>query len=323
MKVCILGTGAFGVALGLNVYENNHDVVMWTKFEDEANYLLKHRMSPTLPNVLLDEGINISTNLEESIKDSELIIVVVPASAVRSTMEEVKKYITDNQHICIASKGIEQDTCKFVYDIVKEIINTDKISVISGPTFAIDVANKVPVGLSLASTNKETINITKLAIQNNHIKLRETDDIIGVEVCGSIKNVMAIASGMLNGMNMPISTQAMLVTELCNDIKYLIEDLGGYKGTIASFAGFGDILLTCTSPKSRNFTLGKLIGLKSKKKVITNYIETNTIEGLYTLKSIAKILEIKNLNLPIVNLLNNIIYNDYPVEDLITFIMEK
>ncbi len=323
MKVCILGTGAFGVALGLNVYENNHNVVMWTKFDDEANYLLKHRMSPTLPNVLLDEGIKISTNLEESIKDSELIIVVVPASAVRSTMEEVKKYIKDNQHICIASKGIEQDTCKFVYDIVKEIIDTDKISVISGPTFAIDVANKVPVGLSLASTNKETINITKQVLQNNHIKLRETDDIIGVEVCGSIKNVMAIASGMLNGMNMPISTQAMLVTELCNDIKYLIEDLGGYKGTIASFAGFGDIMLTCTSPKSRNFTLGKLIGSKSKKKVITNYIETNTIEGLYTLKSIVKILEIKNLNLPIVNLLNNIIYNDYPVDDLITFIMKK
>lgn len=323
MKVCILGTGAFGVALGLNVYENNHNVVMWTKFDDEANYLLKHRMSPTLPNVLLDEGIKISTNLEESIKDSELIICVVPASAVRSTMEEVKKYIKDNQHICIASKGIEQDTCKFVYNIVKEIINTDKISVISGPTFAIDVANKVPVGLSLASTNKETINITKQVLQNNHIKLRETDDIIGVEVCGSIKNVMAIASGMLNGMNMPISTQAMLVTELCNDIKYLIEDLGGYKGTIASFAGFGDIMLTCTSPKSRNFTLGKLIGSKSKKKVITNYIETNTIEGLYTLKSIVKILEIKNLNLPIVNLLNNIIYNDYPVDDLITFIMKK
>ena len=301
MKVCILGTGAFGVALGLNVYENNHDVVMWTKFEDEANYLLKHRMSPTLPNVLLDEGINISTNLEESVKDSELIICVVPASAVRSTMEEVKKYITDKQHICIASKGIEQDTCKFVYDIVKEIIDTDKISVISGPTFAIDVANKVPVGLSLASINNDTIATTKLAIQNSHIKYQ------------AITHFLVIS----------ISTQAMLVTELCNDIKYLIEDMGGYKGTIASFAGFGDILLTCTSPKSRNFTLGKLIGSKAKKKVITNYIETNTIEGLYTLKSIAKILEIKNLNLPIVNFLNNIIYNDYPVDDLITFIMEK
>ena len=323
MKTCVLGTGAFGVGLGLSLYENNHEVTLWTKFEDEMAYLLKHRKSPTLPNVSIDEDINFTTDLKRAVEDKEFIIIVVPAGAVRSVVEELKEYIKENQHICIASKGIEQDTCNFVYDVVKEYINTDNICVISGPTFAIDVANKVPVGLSLASTNPETIAIAKKALENKHIKLRETDDILGVEVCGSIKNVVAIASGILSGMNLPISTQAMLITESANDIKELIDALGGNKNTILSFAGFGDILLTCTSEKSRNFTLGHKIGSKAPKREISNYIKTNTIEGLYTLKSISKLIEEKNICMPIVNLLNDIIYNDKPVEDLLVFLIEK
>ena len=146
---------------------------------------------------------------------------------------------------------------------------------------------------------------------------------MGVEVCGNIKNVVAIASGILSGMNLPISTQAMLITESANDIKELIDALGGNRNTILSFAGFGDILLTCTSEKSRNFTLGNLIGSKAPKREITNYIKTNTIEGLYTLTSISKLIEEKNICMPIVNLLNDIIYNDKPVEDLLVFLIEK
>ena len=323
MKICILGSGAFAISLGLVLSDNKHEVVLWTKFADEANYLNRNRMSPTLPNVVVDEEIKVSTNLEESINNSELIIVAVPAGAVRSVFEEASKYIINKQHICIASKGIEQETCKFVSDVIEEYIPVNNLCVISGPTFAIDVANKVPVGLSIASKNNNTIDIVKSALQNNYVKLRETNDIIGVELCGSIKNVMAIASGMLAGMNLPISNQAMLITELANDIKHLIDDLHGDPKTIASFAGFGDILLTCTSPKSRNFTLGKLIGSKSKKKEITNYIKTNTIEGLYTLASISKLIKMKNIDMPIINILNDIIYNDRSVEDLLTFLIEK
>ena len=311
------------MCLGLTINENKHDVVMWTKFEEEANYLHQNKMSPTLPNVVVDDEIVISTNLKESMENATLIIIAIPAGTVRGIMPELKEYITSEQHICIASKGIEQDTCSFVSDVVKEYIDTDKISVISGPTFAIDVANKVPVGLSVASTNIETINITKEALQNSHVKLRETYDILGVELCGSIKNVIAIASGILVGMNLPISTQAMLITESANDIKELIEALGGDKKTIMSFAGFGDILLTCTSTKSRNFSLGQLIGSKAPKREINNYIKTNTIEGLYTLKSISKLINEKNINMPIVNLLNDIIYNNKPVEELLTFLIEK
>lgn len=323
MKVCILGTGAYGIALGLILNENKHEVKMWTKFEEEANYLNQKRVSPNLKNILIDKEITISTNLENSIKNADLIIIAVPAGVVNSVAQELKNYITENQHICIASKGIEQDTCLFVSDVVNKYIDSDKISVISGPTFAIDVAHKVPIGLSLASINNETVKIVKQALQNNHVKLRETTDILGIEICGSIKNVIAIAAGMLDGMGLPISTQAMLITESLNDIKELIDALGGNKNTILSYAGFGDILLTCTSSKSRNFSFGHLIGAKTSQKEINNYIETTTIEGLYTLNSIYKLINHKKVEMPIIDLIYDIIYNNKPVDELLSFLVEK
>lgn len=323
MKVSILGTGAYGISLGLILKENNHDVYMWTKFDEEANYLNQTRVSPNLKGIKINKDIVISTDFENTVKDSELIIIAVPAAFVNDVSCELKNYLKDNQHVCIASKGIERNTCLFVYDVFKKNIDSDKVGIISGPTFAIDVAKKVPIGLSLATKNIETANLIKNTLQNNHVKLRHTEDILGVEICGSIKNVIAIASGMLDGMNLPISTQAMLITESLNDIKELIDTLGGDKKTILSFAGFGDILLTCTSVKSRNFTFGKLIGSKANKDQINQYIETTTIEGLYTLKSIYQLLNDKKVNMPIIDLIYDIIYNDKPAEELLTFLITK
>ncbi len=323
MKVCVLGTGAYGVSLALILNENGHKVEMWTKFEEEANYLNQTRVSPNLKNIIIDPDIKISTDFKKTVKGADLIVIAVPAGVVDDVSKLLKKEIKANQHICIASKGIEQTTCLFVYDVLKQHVNTDKVGVISGPTFAIDVAKKVPIGLSLASTNKETIAVIKEALQNSHVKLRETDDILGVEICGSIKNVMAIAAGMLDGMGLPISTQAMLITESLNDIKELIDALGGYKYTILSFAGFGDILLTCTSTKSRNFSFGRLIGSGASKKEIDNYIETTTIEGLYTLKSIYQLIKDKQVHIPIIDLINDIIYHGKSAEELLQFLIEK
>lgn len=323
MKIGVLGTGAFGVALALVLNENGHEVSMWTKFEEEALYLDQQRTSPNLKNIIIDNNIKISTNFKKTVNDADLILIAVPAAFVDDISKELKKHIKKKQHVCIASKGIERDSCLFVYDVFKQYISTDQVGVISGPTFAIDVAAKVPVGLSVASTNKNTIEIIKEALQNHHVKLRETEDILGIEICGSIKNVIAIANGMLDGMDLPISTQAMMITESLNDIKELINALGGNPNTILSFAGFGDLLLTCTSTKSRNFSFGRLLGKKVSKKELDQYVETTTIEGLYTLKSIYQLLENKKVNMPIINLIYDIIYHDKEPEDLLTFLIEK
>lgn len=322
MKVCILGTGAYGLALANMFNQNNNDIVLWSKYEDEIKNLKETRCVKSLKDVTLPD-FNYTSSMEEAVKDKDLIVIAVPAGAVNDISKELAKYYKNNQHICIASKGIEQNTCLFVNDVLNKYIKTKKLAVISGGTFAIDMYANCPLGLSLATKNKETEYILKKSLQNKYLKLRTTNDIVGIEICGSIKNVIAIASGMLSGMGYPESTSCMFITESLHDIKNLIKALGGNKKTILSFAGFGDLLLTCTSYKSRNYTLGKMIGERRPQEEIDNYINTTTIEGLYTLKSIYKLLRRKKVKMPIIDLIYNIIFKNTDPSELAKFLIEK
>ncbi len=324
MKVTILGSGAYGIALALMFNKNNCDITIWERFEDKAKDIIKHRENKqVLPGVKIPDNIKITTDLEDSIVGSELIVIAIPAGFVDEVTLKIKDIVSKEQHICIASKGIEQDTCLFVDDVVRKYIKSKKIAVISGPSFAVDIAKYVPIGLTIASKCKKTIKVVKKGLENDTLKLRETDDMIGTEICGSIKNVMAIASGMLDGMGLPESTQAMFITESLHDIKELIKALGGDGKTVLSFAGFGDLLLTCTSTKSRNFTFGKIIGEKRPKNEIDNYIANTTIEGLYTLKSIHKLIKNKKVDIPIVDLVYDIVFNNEDPEELKKFLIKK
>ncbi len=322
MKVAILGSGAYGLALGYTIYNNNHEVMMWTKFEQERDLLTNTRKNEKLiPNFVIPEKIKFSCDMKETVKDADLIILAVPAPFIDDISKELAQYI-DNQAIIIASKGIENDTCLFLNDVVSNYIKTDKIGVISGPSFAVDIVEKMPIGLSIASTNDEVISLTKKALENRYFKLRENNDIVGTEVCGAIKNVIAIASGMLSGLNANESTKAMFITESLHDIKEIIDVLGGDKKTILSFAGFGDLLLTCTTKKSRNFSFGYTLVTESKEK-IDEYINTHTIEGLYTVKSIHQLLKNKNADIPMITLIYDIIFNKKQPTELLTFLVEK
>ena len=324
MKICILGCGAYGIALSLMFNENNNNIIMWTKFKEEKDDINKKRENDkVLKGVKIPDNIIITDDMKEAVKEANLIVIAVPAGAVDDVAMELKNYYKKRQHICIASKGIEQESCHFVENVVSKYIKTNKLAVISGGSFAIDIVRKVPIGLSLATKNKSTEKILKSTLQNKYLKLRTTNDILGVEVCGSIKNVIAIASGMLHGLAYPESTQCMFITESLHDIKNLIKTLGGSKKTILSFAGFGDLLLTCTSYKSRNFTLGRMIGEKKDKKEIQEYMDNTTIEGLYTLKSIYKLIKNKNVDMPIIDLIYDIIYKDVDPNELATFLINK
>lgn len=322
VKITVLGSGAYGCALAQILNENKNEVTMWTPFESEVKELTETRKSPKLPNIKINSNIKITNDLEKSLDKTNLIIIAIPTAFLSDSIKKVKKYY-QNTPICIATKGIEQDTHLFVYDVVKNILNTEKIAVISGPSFAIDIANNYPVGLTLACQDKETIDITFKALENNHFKLRKSYDIIGTELCGSVKNIIAIASGILKGLNMPESTSAMLITESLHDIKVLIKGLGGDGSTVLSYAGFGDLLLTATSLKSRNYSFGYLIGSKASKEEINNYIKNTTIEGLYTLKSISELVKNKDVDIPIINLMEQIIYQNKNPEELINFLIQK
>jgi len=321
MKVTILGTGAYGLALSSILVENRNEVVMWTTFEEEKRELLETKKSSKLPGFKLDNTIVITTDLEESIKNSELIVLAIPTAFITDVCKKLKDYIKSNQHICIASKGIEQGTCLFIHDMVSKQIKTKKIGAISGPSFAIDLVKKVPVGLSVASKNKKTREIIKQAFSNEHFKLHPTTDIIGIEVCGAVKNIIAIASGMVDGLNYPISTQALLITQSLHDIKALIHALGGSKKTILSFAGFGDILLTCTSEKSRNYSFGKLIGSGASKQEIDKNKNKIKKERIYTLKSIHKLIRKKKIKIPTIDIIYDIVFKDKKIDKLIEYLM--
>ena len=323
MNIGIVGTGAYGLALASIFNENKCNVIMWTKFLEEKELLDKKRCDDKkLKGYKIPKKIKFTTNMEDVVLGMDLIVLAVPAPFIEDSVKELKKYYK-NQPICIASKGIQKNTGLFLADVVKKYISVKNLAVISGPSFAIDIVNKVPIGLSLASKNKNVANLIKKCLQNDYIKVRITNDIIGVELCGAIKNVIAMAAGMLDGMNLPESTKAMFITESLHDIMSLITALGGSERTILSYAGFGDLLLTCTSVKSRNFSFGKLIGSKVDKEKIEEYKNETTIEGLYTLESVFKLTKKKKIKMPIINLIHNIIFKEENPEKLLEFLIEK
>lgn len=324
MNVSILGTGAYGIALALMFHKNGHSIKMWTKFEQERDTIKKTRRNErVLPGIDIPKDIEISCDFKEVVSDADIIVVAVPAAFVDDVSYELSKYYRDTQYVVLASKGIERDSCLFVGDIFKRHVKTKKYCVISGPSFAVDIVTNCPIGLSLAGEHKTTRQVVKKALESDSMKLRETRDVIGVEICGSIKNVIAIAAGMLDGMGYPESTQAMFITESLHDIKELISKLGGDRKTILSFAGFGDLLLTATSKKSRNFSYGYLIGSKTSKKEIDEYVANTTIEGLYTIQSIYKLLKNQKVKIPIIDLIYDIIEGKKTVDVLPEFLITK
>lgn len=321
MKTCVLGTGAYGLALASILIRNKNEVIMWTHSEDEYNDLLKRRSSK-LDGYIIPDGINFTTNIKDAIIGTDLIVIAVPAFAFEDTVKLMSKYILKKQFVLIATKGIQQNTCLFLNDVFAKYLN-NPLAVISGPTFAVDIIKEVPIGLSLATKSNKVEMVVRKCFENDKTKFRRTKDIIGVEICASIKNVMAIASGMLEGMGASDSTRALFLTESMNDIKELIDALGGKKKTILSFAGFGDILMTCTSKSSRNFSFGYLIGSGVSHEEVNEYLENTTVEGMYTLKSIHKLVRKKNVKMPIINLIYDIIEGKKNKEELLKFLIEK
>jgi len=323
MKIGLFGTGAYGLALSSILVNNKHEVTMWTKFEDEKNSLLENKGNDTLlPGYRLDDSIKITNSVEECINDKDLLIIAIPAAFVDGLCKEMEPFI-DGNHILIATKGIEQGTGLFMDEIVGKYLNTENIAVISGPTFAIDLVSKMPAGLSLASKSPETILLVRQALQNDYLKLRDTDDITGVEICGSIKNVIALAAGMLDGLKANETTKAMLIAEAMHDMEAILDAFNCNKRTVLSYAGVGDLLLTCTSTKSRNFSFGKLVGEKPPREEIDEYLKNKTVEGYYTLESIYQLLKDKEVTIPIIDLIYEIAVGGKDPELLLTFLVVK
>ena len=323
MKISVIGTGAYGLAIALSLAKNGNNIIMWT---ENTNKALEFKETGKLASILPNDipfNIKISTSMEEVLKDTKLIYIVTSSKYVTSICNEMKPFYKKSIPICIATKGLEEKSLNLLSNIVSNILQTSNIAVISGPTFAIDMASNEPVALALASKNTKTKKIVLKTLPGDTVKLRPTDDLIGIQLCGSVKNIIAIASGILEGLGFSDSTRSFLINESLHDIKHIIKYLGGNPKTILSFAGIGDLMLTCSSKKSRNFSFGYVIGKTKNKKDIDDYLANNTVEGYYTLDTVYNLLKNKNINIELINIIYDIVYNYQNPEILAKFLITK
>ena len=324
MKVGLLGCGAYGLALSSIMHDNHCDITMWTRSKEEAKELAKTRCNKKkLPAYKIPKDIIITDSIEECVTNKDLIVIAIPAAGIDNLAQMMAPYVKRTDHILIATKGIEQGTGLLIHEIILKYLKTRNVAAISGPSFAVDIIEKMPVGLAVAGKRRETIKRSKEALGNNYIKLRTSSDLIGIETCGAIKNVIAIAAGMIDGLGANDSTTAMFLTEAIHDMMNILQAFHAKRKTVTTFAGLGDLLLTCTSVKSRNYSFGRLVGTKASREEVKEYLKNTTVEGYYTLESIYKLLKDKKVSIPIIDLIYNIVVRGENPEILLSFLVYK
>ncbi len=319
----MIGTGIYGLALALELAKNNNEIMMWSENPELVQKFLKTHQLKAIADVKIPQNINLTTSYEEAMAKAEVIFITCASKYVDIVAQKIKPFYHKKMVICIASKGIEESREELLSNVIMETLNTKNIAVISGPTFAVDMINGEPSALAIASLSKKSERTIMACLPNEQLKLRPSKDIIGIQLCGSVKNCIAIASGILCGLGYSESTQSFLINESLHDIKEIIYYLGGNPKTILSFAGVGDLMLTCMSHKSRNFSFGYTIGSTKDTQKIEEYLVNNTVEGYYTLDVVYKLLKHKNIDIPLINVIHNIVYNAEDPQNLAKFLIAK
>lgn len=320
MKLGIIGTGAYAIALTSLLDEKNFSTIMWTKLENEYNELTNNHTNLSIIDYKLKSNISFTMNLEELSNESRAIIIAIPAKFLKETIKELKPFYY-NQPILIATKGMIKENNLLIHEYLKKELNTNNIACISGPSFAKDIILKQPIGLTIGSNNLNTLNYFYSIFSNiSNLSIEKVNDIISIELFGIFKNIIAIGSGILNGMNINPSTITKFLYDASLDIKDIIKKLDKDINTFYTYAGFGDYLLTTTSNESRNYTFGYLIG---KNENYGDYKNKTTIEGLDNLNSIINYLNSKNIKFNLLNLINDIINKKQNKEELINYLKNK
>lgn len=320
MKLGIIGTGAYAIALTSLLDEKNFSTIMWTKLDNEYNELTNNHTNLSIIDYKLKSNISFTMNLEELSDKSRAIIIAIPAKFLKETIKELKPFYY-NQPILIATKGMVKENNLLIHEYLQKELNTNNIACISGPSFAKDIILKQPIGLTIGSNDLNTLNYFYSIFSNiSNLSIEKVNDIISIELFGIFKNIIAIGSGILNGMNINPSTITKFLYDASLDIKDIIKKLDKDINTFYTYAGFGDYLLTTTSNESRNYTFGYLIG---KNENYDDYKNKTTIEGLDNLNSIINYLNSKNIKFNLLNLLNDIINKKQNKEELINYLKNK
>lgn len=321
MKIFVIGAGSWGTALAVKALVNNNHVALWTPetfVVDEINN--NHTNRGYLPHIPLPENLHATSDMSQA-KDADYILLVIPAQGIRSTLIEHKHFL-QHQSFVICSKGFEQKTHFLMHEVVQDVLPDAQTSVLAGPNFAHEVAKDLPASFTIASHHKELQKKVAHSLGSSSFRAQVCDDMVGIEVCSSFKNILAIACGVYRQLELGENAVAALMTQGIHECNMLIKALGGSSQTILTMGGIGDIILTCSSPTSRNTSFGiELAKAHTFKEAIEH--QTKLAEGIFSTPAVFAKAEEKNLHLPTLRMMHDIICRNHPVAEAVEDFMSK
>ncbi len=322
MNILVLGAGAWGTALSIHL-ATRHPVTLWVRSQDHLGEMLQHRMNQRyLPGHNLPKSIQLTAQLNSAIRQAELILVAVPVSGLRDILMQLTA-LNCALPLVLACKGLEASSAKLPHQIVSDVYSpTALCGVLSGPSFAQEIAQGLPAALTLAAHDSHFASMIAGKIHTTYLRVYASSDVLGVEIAGALKNVIAIAAGIADGMAFGNNARAALITRGLAEITRLGVALGGCHETFMGLAGVGDLILTCTGDLSRNRQVGLLLSSGMRLPEILSRIGHVT-EGVYTVSEAHNFAGRLGVDMPVTEAVYEILYENTPVQDAIRIMLER
>ena len=326
LKIGVVGAGSWGTALANLLAGKGYTVDLWVFEQDVRDQILASGENAIfLPDVRLSSNLHPSNDIAEVVSAKDIVVVVVPSHVVREITLKMASHISKETTIVSASKGIENKTHLTMTGVMQETlaeIPPDHLAVVSGPSFAREVARNLPTVVTAASKNPDVAALVQQVLATPYFRVYTSDDLIGVELGGSIKNVIAIAAGLIDGLELGLNTRAALITRGMTEIRRLGLKMGANPRTFTGLAGFGDLILTCTGNLSRNYTVGKKIGQGEKVKDILGQMRM-VAEGVKTAESVYNLSRKLEVEMPISHETYRILFQDLSPREAVTRLMTR
>ncbi len=327
MKICIIGAGSWGTALSLLLAEKKHDVRLWAREPEIVESINKeHNNCVYLTDVDLPQNISAWSDLGDALKNAEVVVFATPSHTIRNMSIKSRPLLKGTERIVSVSKGIEMDTFMTMSQVLSQalegVISDDQIGVLSGPSHAEEVSRHMPTTVVSSSNSKQTSLFIQHLFMTPHFRVYVNRDIIGVEVSGAVKNIMAIAAGIGDGADLGDNAKAALITRGLAEMRRLGIKLGASQETFAGLTGVGDLIVTCTSRHSRNRNVGYRIGKGEKMKDITSSMAM-VAEGIKTTRSVHLWAKSMNVNMPITEKVYQVLFEDLSPEKAVHQLMTR
>lgn len=322
-KVAVIGAGSWGIALAKVLYTNNNEVTVWSIVEDEIAMLKeKHEHVDKLPGVKLPEEMIFTSNLQEAIEDKEYLILAVPSVFTRSTAKSMAPFVKEGQVIVCVAKGIEENTLMTLSDIVEEEVPAADVAVMCGPSHAEEVGVGLPTTVVAGAAKKRVAEGVQDIFMNEVFRVYTSPDVLGMELGGSLKNVIALAAGMADGLGYGDNTKAALITRGITEMGRLALKMGAKYETLSGLTGIGDLIVTCESKHSRNRKAGMLIGQGYTMQQAMDEVKM-VVEGVYSAKAAIALAKKYDVDMPIIEAVNRVLFEDMSVKDAVAELMMR